>query len=83
MLSDNRSQLVGAERELREMIKGWETDKLYEFSAERGMQWQFTTPAAPHQNGCAEAMVNSCKLALKKVIGEQVVTAFELYTCLM
>ena len=51
MISDNGSQLVGAERELREMIEGSGSDKLREFSADRGIKWQFTTPAAPHQNG--------------------------------
>ena len=65
MISDNGSQLVGAERELRKMIEGLDMDKLQEFSAERGMEWTFTTPAAPHQNGCAEALVKSCKIALK------------------
>ena len=83
MLSDNGSQLVGAERELRKMIEGLDTEKLQEFSAERGMEWKFTTPAAPHQNGCAEALVKSCKIALKKVIGEQVLTPLELQTCLV
>ena len=83
MISDNGSQLVGAERELREMIEGLDTDKLREFSAERGMKWQFTTPAAPHQNGCAEALVKSCKITLKKAIGEQVLTPLELQTCLV
>lgn len=62
MISDNGSQLVGAERELREMIEGLDTEKLQEFSAERRMKWQFTTPAAPHQNGCAESLVKSCKI---------------------
>ena len=48
-----------------------------------GIHWIFTTPAAPHQNECAEALFKSCKSALKKVIGEQVMTPFELYTCLL
>lgn len=61
MLSDNGSQLVGAERELRKMIEGLDTEKLQEFSAERGMEWKFTTPAAPHQNGCTEALQNRFK----------------------
>ena len=43
MISDNGSQLVGAERELRKMVEGLDTKKLQEFSAERGMKWQFTT----------------------------------------
>ena len=44
------------------MIEGLDMEKLQEFSAERGMEWKFTTPAAPHQNGCAEALVKSCKI---------------------
>lgn len=83
MISDNGSQLVGAERELREMIQGWEVSKLREFCAERGIKWNFTTPGAPHQNGCAEAFLKSCKYALKKAIGDHILNPFELYTCLM
>ena len=52
MLSDNGSQLVGAEKELQLMIKGWNIQQLKDFCADRGMKWRFTTPAAPHQNGC-------------------------------
>ena len=47
------------------------------------VQRKFTTPASPHQNGCAEALVKSSKLALEKAIGEQVLPPFELYTCLL
>ena len=83
MISDNGSQFIGAERLLKELIKGWDIEQLREFSAEKGIKWQFTTPASPHQNGCAEALVKSCKMALKKAIGEQVLTPFELYTCLL
>ena len=67
MLSDNGSQL-GTERELREMIKGWDIKQLKDFYAE--------TPAAPHQNGCAESLVKSTKIALKIAMGEQVLTPF-------
>ena len=37
MLSDNESQMVGAERELRLMIEGWDITKLREYCAGRGM----------------------------------------------
>ena len=83
MMSDNGSQMVGAERELQAMVEGLDTDRLKEFCADKGMKWQFATPAAPHQNGCAEALVKSCKLTLKKAIGDQVLTPFELHTCLL
>ena len=79
MISDNGSQFIGAERLLKELIKGWDIEKLREFSAEKGIKWQFTTPDTGHRT----ALVKSCKMALKKAIGEQVLTPFELYTCLL
>ena len=82
VLSDNGTQFVGAERVLREMVRGWNDQELRDFCAERGTEWKFTTPAAPHQNGCVESLVKSCKVALKKAIGDQTLTPFELYTCL-
>ncbi|XP_048577231.1 uncharacterized protein K02A2.6-like [Nematostella vectensis] len=83
VLSDNGSQMAGAERELRELIKGLNDDQLRQFNAEKGIRWIFITPAAPHQNGCAEALVKTCKTALKKAVGEQTLTPMELYTCLL
>ena len=83
MMSDNGTQMVGAQRELRRMIKGWDIEKLREYCADKGMEWRFTTPAAPHQNGCAEALVKSCKIGLKKAMGNHTLTPFELYTCVL
>lgn len=83
MRSDNGSQMVGTARELREMVKGFDEDQLREFCAKKGIEWKFTTPASPHQNGCAEALVKTCKGALKGVVGEQVLAPLELYTCLL
>ena len=83
ILSDNDTQMVGAENELRLMIKGWNVKELKEFCAERGIKWQFATPLAPHQNGGTEAMVKTIKTALKKAIGDAVLAPFELYTCLL
>ncbi|XP_071950799.1 uncharacterized protein [Antedon mediterranea] len=80
--SDNGTQFIGAERELREMVAGWDTIKLKEYCAEEQVTWRFTTPLAPHHNGCAEALVKSCKHALKKSMGEQRLTPFELFTYL-
>ena len=83
LISDNGSQMLGAENGLRLMLEGWNKSQLKEFCADRGMKWQFTTPSAPHQNGCSEAMVKTVKKALKKAIGDTVLTPFDLYTCLL
>ena len=82
LISDNGSQMVGAECEKRLMIEGWDNSKLKAYCANRGMKWQFITPDAPHQNGCSETMVKTVKKALKKATGEAVLTPFEFYTCL-
>ena len=58
-------------------------EQLKEFNAEKGMKWQFATLPAPHQNACAESLVKSTKIALKRAIGEQVLTPFEFYTCFL
>ena len=83
LVSDNGTQLVATEKELREMIKGWNVNEQRDFCAEKSVEWKFITPAAPHHNGCAESMVKSCKLAIKRAIGEQRLTDFELYTVFM
>ena len=82
IVSDNGTQFVGAEKELRAMVEGWNKDELRDFCAERNTEWRFVTPSAPHQNGCAEALVKSCKIAIHKAVGSQVLTPFELLTCL-
>lgn len=83
ILSDNGSQFVGAEKELRQMVGDISEGKAKEFCGEKGMQWKFIMPGAPHQNGCAEALVKTCKRALKKAVGSQVLTPLELHTVLL
>ena len=38
------------------MVRGWSESELKDFCAEKGVQWKFVTPNAPHQNGCAESL---------------------------
>ena len=83
IMSDNGTQFVGALTDLKKMLQETGKKILQEYCVDKGVQWKFITPAAPHQNGTAEALVKSCKLALKKATGEHVLTPFELYTCLL
>ena len=80
MISDNGSEFVGVEGELGEMVRGLSRKYIQDFCTEKGMRWKFTTPAGPHQNGCAESLVKTWKNTLKRAIGNQVLTPFELYT---
>ena len=83
ILSDNGSQFVGAERELHQIVGDINEEEVKEFCGEKWMQWKYITPGAPHQNGCAEAPVKTCKSARKKAVGSQVLTPLELYTILL
>ena len=69
LLRDNGAQMVGSARELHQMIQGHDPNLIRDFCAKTGTQWIFTTSAAPHQNGCAEALVKSCNRAIKHAIG--------------
>ncbi|XP_072182239.1 uncharacterized protein [Diadema setosum] len=46
LLSDNGTQFIGAERELREMVWGWNGRELKDFCAERGHLQRLTRMAA-------------------------------------
>ncbi|XP_064629259.1 uncharacterized protein LOC135488551 [Lineus longissimus] len=80
--SDRGSQLVGADAELRRAVEGWDQEELKKFCQDRQMKWQFFTPTAAHQNGCAESMIKTTKLAIKRAIGDQCLASMELQTVL-
>ena len=61
-------------------FKGIDKNKLKEFGAENGFDWDFSSPDAPWQNGCSEALVKSVKKAIKNTIGSQILMFSELMT---
>ena len=80
--SDTGSQLVAANKELKEFTKGLDKDRLLQFSNLQGLEWHFCSPDAPWQNGTAEALIKSVKKSLSIAIGEQVLAFSELQTVL-
>ncbi|CAG2213922.1 unnamed protein product [Mytilus edulis] len=46
--SDNGTNLVGAEREMREEIERWNIDKINNFMLQKSIKWAFNPPAASH-----------------------------------
>ena len=49
--SDNGTNLVGAERVLREGIKAWNQSQIYNYFRKKEIQWSFNPPAASHMGG--------------------------------
>ena len=82
MLSDNGTNFVAAERELRELVAVLDREKIAQSTANKGVIWHFNPPHAPHFGGVHETMIKAAKRAVNAVLGnadvtdEQLVRAF-------
>ena len=56
MISDNDTQLTGANEELKKVVAYWDCDELAAFGATKGMDWKFLSAHATWQNGTSEAL---------------------------
>lgn len=48
--SDNGTNFVGAERELKLSISDWNVDQTHEAMLQRNIDWQFNPPAGLHHD---------------------------------
>lgn len=85
LYSDNGTNFVGAEKELREMLtraKSQLSNEIVQLLANEGTSWHFIPPNAPNFGGLWEAGVRSTKAHLKRVVGDATLTFEELSTVL-
>ena len=82
MLSDNGTNFVAAERELREFVQALDQSKIAQSSANKELMWHFNPPLAPHFGGVHETMIKAAKRAVNAVLGNADVTDEELTTAL-
>ena len=80
MLSDNSTNFVGGEPDLRELIKELDAEKIVASGADKGIKWNFNLPLVPHFGGVHESMIKSAKKAIKAVAGNSDVNDEELMT---
>ena len=83
LCSDNGSNFVGAERELREEIKAWNKERIQEAMSQRGIRWLFNPPAASHMGGVWEHQIRTVRRILFTIMTEQVPTSEMLTTLLV
>ena len=86
IVSDPGSQLIGADKEMKQWRKGWSEVELVEFGSKNGIDWHFIPANSQHQNGGAEVMVKMAKSAMKALmeqLGENVLSLNELNTVMM
>lgn len=83
VISDNGTNFVGAERELRELVESLDSDRIVqETTTYRPIDWKFNPPSAPHFGGVFEAMIKSAKKAIKAILGDADVTDEELHSAI-
>ena len=73
--SDNSTNFVGGEREIRESISAWNQGKINDLMRQRKIVWKFNPPpTASHMGGVWERMIRSVRKVLRVLLKERVVT---------
>ena len=79
-MSDNGSNFVSGNRELRELIEKLDEDRIHASLANKGVKWTFNPPLAPHFGGVHESMIKSAKRSINAVLQNADVNDEELHS---
>ena len=66
--SDNATNFVGAEKELKLLINEWNQTAIHNFLLQKQIKWIFNTPAASHHGGVWERCICSVRKILNSVL---------------
>ena len=80
--SDNGTNFVGAERELREALQRLDQHKIRKELANVNIDWNFNPPASPWMGGVWESLVKITKKSLKAVVRDRMLHEDALTTVL-
>ena len=69
--SDNGTNFVSAERELREALASLNPDRIERALSKRGIKWSFNPPAGSHHGGAWERMIRMIRKILCSVLRQQ------------
>ncbi|XP_074645898.1 uncharacterized protein LOC141902157 [Tubulanus polymorphus] len=78
--SDNGTNLVGGQRELKDAIDNWNQDKIQEFFLQKEIELEFNPPAASNMRGFWERLIRSVRSVLCAITKEQVLDDESLLT---
>ena len=59
--SDNGRNFVRGEKELREVIKGWNQHMIGEFLLQQNVKWTFNPPGGSHHGGVWERCIRTVR----------------------
>ncbi|XP_071964267.1 uncharacterized protein [Antedon mediterranea] len=69
--SDNGTNFVGADKELKKEISEWNTQVIHMYLQQRDIEWEFNPPGASHFGGVWERMIRTVRQVMKGVLKEQ------------
>lgn len=70
--SDNGTNFVGAEKELRDAVDNWNQQKINEFLLQSQVKWLFNPPTGSHHGGVWERCIRTVRKVMSAVVKEQV-----------
>ncbi|KAK7896104.1 hypothetical protein WMY93_021429 [Mugilogobius chulae] len=80
--SDNGTNFIGAERELKKAIQEWNVSKIEDSLQQHGIQWMFNPPSGSHHGGVWERLIKSVKKILNTTVNLQTLDEEGLHTLL-
>ncbi|TKS69341.1 hypothetical protein D9C73_003405 [Collichthys lucidus] len=69
--SDNGTNFVGAERELKRAIEGWNLEQINDTLSLKGIKWTFNPPTGSHHGGAWERLIRSIRSVLNSTLRSQ------------
>ena len=69
--SDNGTNFIGAERELRRAVEGWNLEKINDVLSLKGIKWTFNPPTGSHHGGAWERLIRSIRKILNSTLRTQ------------
>lgn len=80
--SDNGTNFVGAERELKKAIAQWNQAQVHDVLLQKGIKWKFNPPAGSHHGGAWERLTRSVRKVLNSTLKVQRLDEDGLHTVL-
>ena len=69
--SDNGSNFVRGEKDLREAVREWNQQKIHAFLLAKNIKWIFNPPAGSHHGGVWERCIRTVRKVMKALLKEQ------------
>ena len=80
--SDNGTNFVGADKELKDLIIRLDTSKIQNYATDQHIAWKFNPPSSPWMGGSWESLVKLTKRAMNSIMKDRLFTDEVLSTIL-